>query len=105
MKPIEIQMKHLISEICSSRCISNWYGTVCTHFELKLVLCRKDSRLPEQLQRVMAAEAEAAREARAKIIRASGEEKATKALRQAADELASHPSALQLRYLQVNECS
>ena len=50
----------------------------------------------------MAAEAEAAREARAKIIRASGEEKATKALRQAADELASHPSALQLRYLQVN---
>ena len=62
---------------------------------------RKDSRLPEQLQRVMAAEAEAAREARAKVIRASGEEKATRALRQAADELVS-PSALQLRYLQVN---
>ena len=29
---------------------------------------RKDSRLPEQLQRAMAAEAEAAREARAKAI-------------------------------------
>ena len=33
---------------------------------------RKDSRLPEQLQRAMAAEAEAAREARAKIVRANG---------------------------------
>ena len=34
-------------------------------------ICRKDSRLPEQLQRAMAAEAEAAREARAKV-RSSG---------------------------------
>ena len=49
----------------------------------------------------MAAEAEAAREARAKIIRAHGEEKATKALKQAADELAHNPHAIQLRYLQV----
>ena len=49
----------------------------------------------------MAAEAEAAREARAKIIRADGEQKATFALRQAADELASNPNAIQLRYLQV----
>ena len=50
----------------------------------------------------MAAEAEAAREARAKIIRSSGEEKAIRTLRQAADELVS-PRALQLRYLQVND--
>ena len=49
----------------------------------------------------MAAEAEAAREARAKIIRAHGEEKATRALKQAADELAHNPHAIQLRYLQV----
>ena len=49
----------------------------------------------------MAAEAEAAREARAKIIRAHGEEKATQALKQAADELAHNPNAIQLRYLQV----
>ena len=33
----------------------------------KCVLCRKDVRLPVQLQRAMAAEAEAAREARAKV--------------------------------------
>ena len=50
----------------------------------------------------MAAEAEAAREARAKVIRANGEEKATKALKQAADELVDSPCAMQLRYLQVN---
>ena len=30
-------------------------------------MCRKDVRLPVQLQRAMAAEAEAAREARAKV--------------------------------------
>jgi len=31
------------------------------------VICRKDVRLPQQLQRAMAAEAEASREARAKV--------------------------------------
>ena len=49
----------------------------------------------------MAAEAEAAREARAKIVRANGEQKATSALREAASVLADSPAALQLRYLQV----
>ena len=43
----------------------------------------KDVRVPEQLQRAMAAEAEAAREARAKVIAAEGEHKASRALRQA----------------------
>lgn len=49
----------------------------------------------------MAAEAEAARQARAKVIRAAGEQKATLALRQAANELASNPNAMKLRYLQT----
>jgi hypothetical protein len=35
----------------------------------------KDIRLPQQLTRVMAAEAEAAREARAKVVAAEGEQK------------------------------
>ena len=61
----------------------------------------KDVRVPEQLQRAMAAEAEAAREARAKIVRASGEQKATNALKEAANVLSESPAALQLRYLQV----
>ncbi|XP_059094738.1 band 7 protein AGAP004871-like isoform X3 [Tigriopus californicus] len=61
----------------------------------------KDVRLPVQLQRAMAAEAEAAREARAKVIAAEGEQKASRALREAASVIAESPSALQLRYLQT----
>ncbi|VDP67919.1 unnamed protein product [Echinostoma caproni] len=62
---------------------------------------RKDVRLPVQLQRAMAAEAEATREARAKVIAAEGEEKSSFALKQAADVIRSSPFALQLRYLQT----
>ena len=56
----------------------------------------KDVRVPEQLQRAMAAEAEAAREARAKIIAADGEEKASRALKQAAEVINVSPAALQV---------
>ena len=49
-----------------------------------------------QLQRAMAAEAEAAREARAKVIAAEGEQKASKALREAAEVISESPSALQV---------
>ncbi|XP_077986044.1 band 7 protein AGAP004871-like isoform X2 [Glandiceps talaboti] len=61
----------------------------------------KDVRLPVQLQRAMAAEAEAAREARAKVIAAEGEQNASRALKEAADVISESPSALQLRYLQT----
>jgi len=61
----------------------------------------KDVRLPVQLQRAMAAEAEAAREARAKVITAEGEQKASRALREASNTIAGSSSALQLRYLQT----
>lgn len=50
----------------------------------------------------MAAEAEAAREARAKVIAAEGEQKAARALREASEVIGDSPAALQLRYLQVN---
>ena len=52
--------------------------------------------LPVQLQRAMAAEAEAAREARAKVIAAEGEHKASRALRQAAEVIMDNPAALQV---------
>jgi len=61
----------------------------------------KDVRLPQQLQRAMAAEAEAARDARAKVIAAEGEQKASRALKEASDVLSDSPAALQLRYLQT----
>ena len=45
----------------------------------------------------MAAEAEAAREAKAKVIAAMGEHKSSEALKNAADVLSKSPAAMQLR--------
>jgi erythrocyte band 7 integral membrane protein len=56
----------------------------------------KDVRVPEQLMRAMAAEAEAARNARAKVIAAEGEHKASRSLRMAAEVIADSPAALQV---------
>ena len=53
------------------------------------------------MQRAMATEAEATREARAKVVAAEGEQKASLALKQAADVINQSPVALQLRYLQT----
>lgn len=61
----------------------------------------KDVRLPLQLQRAMAAEAESTREARAKVVAAEGEQKAARALKEAADVITQSPAAIQLRYLQT----
>uniref|UniRef100_A0A336K6L8 CSON013827 protein n=1 Tax=Culicoides sonorensis TaxID=179676 RepID=A0A336K6L8_CULSO len=61
----------------------------------------KDVSLPQSLQRAMAAEAEAAREARAKVIAAEGELKSSRALKNASEVLSESPAALQLRYLQT----
>jgi erythrocyte band 7 integral membrane protein len=61
----------------------------------------KDVRLPVNMQRAMATEAEASREARAKVIAAEGEQKASVALRDAANIINQSPVALQLRYLQT----
>ena len=56
----------------------------------------KDVRVPEQLQRAMAAEAEAAREARAKVIAAEGERDASESLKEAAKVIQRSPQALQV---------
>ena len=56
----------------------------------------KDVRVPENLQRAMAAEAEAARNARAKVIAAEGEHKSSRALRHAAEVIMDSPAALQV---------
>ena len=61
----------------------------------------KDVRLPVQMQRAMAAEAEAARDARAKVIAAEGEQKSARSLKEAAEIISCSPAALQLRYLQT----
>jgi regulator of protease activity HflC (stomatin/prohibitin superfamily) len=61
----------------------------------------KDIQLPDSMQRAMAKEAEAEREKRAKIIAAEGEALSAQKLGDAADIIAAHPIALQLRNLQV----
>jgi len=61
----------------------------------------KDIELPPTMQRAMARQAEAEREKRAKIIAAEGEALSAGKLAEAADVIAGHPIALQLRNLQV----
>lgn len=71
------------------------------HYNLFTFENRKDVSLPTQLQRAMATEAEASRDARAKVIAAEGEMKSSLALKQASDIISQSPAALQLRYLQT----
>ena len=59
------------------------------------------STSPPARQRAMARQAEAEREKRAKIIAAEGEALAAGELARAADVMAAHPLALQLRNLQT----
>ena len=57
--------------------------------------------LPEEMKRVIARQAEAERERRAKIIHAEGEYQASKQLSEAAAILGKEPTAIQLRFLQT----
>ena len=66
----------------------------------------KDVQIPEQMQRAIAAQAEAERDRRAKVINAEGEFQAAEKLSQAAGIMGKNPQTLQLRYLQtVSEIS
>ena len=70
------------------------YGVKVTAVEVR------DVSLPETMKRAMAAQAEAEREKRAKIINSEGEFLAAERLVQAAAMMSKEPAALQLRYLQ-----
>jgi regulator of protease activity HflC (stomatin/prohibitin superfamily) len=61
----------------------------------------KDVELPSTMQRAMAAQAEAERERRAKIIHAEGELQASVKLAEAGAIIGKEPTTLQLRYLQT----
>ena len=61
----------------------------------------KEVELAEEMKRSMAAQAEAERERRAKIIHAEGELQASEKLAQAAAIIGREPAAIQLRYLQT----
>lgn len=57
--------------------------------------------LPDSMQRAMARQAESERERRAKVIHAEGEYQASARLRDAAEVIADHPMAMQMRFLQT----
>ena len=61
----------------------------------------KDVVLPDSMKRSMSRQAEAERERRARVITADGELQASDKLAQAAEVMAEHPAALQLRLLQT----
>jgi len=61
----------------------------------------KNVELPTTMLRAIAKQAEAERERRAKVIHAEGEFQAAQKLTEAANIIASAPSALQLRFLQT----
>jgi regulator of protease activity HflC (stomatin/prohibitin superfamily) len=71
------------------------WGIKVTNVEIKHV------DLNESMIRAIAAQAEAERARRAKVIHAEGEFQASKRLAEAAKVLAAQPQALQLRYLQT----
>lgn len=73
---------------------TNW-GVEIERFEMK------DVELPEAMQQVMAMQAEAIREKRARIIKAEAELEASKKLGDAAEQMANNPVAVELRRMQM----
>jgi len=71
------------------------WGLQVERFEMK------DVELPVAMQQVMAMQAEAIREKRARIIKAEAELEASLKLAQAAEQMANNPAALELRRFQM----
>lgn len=71
------------------------WGVTVERFEMK------DVELPEAMQQVMAMQAEAIREKRARIIKAEAELEASKKLADAAQQMADNPVAVELRRMQM----
>ncbi|MBU6399010.1 MAG: hypothetical protein KGS61_01705 [Verrucomicrobia bacterium] len=70
-------------------------------FRLGRFIEMKDVELPEAMQQVMAMQAEAIREKRARIIKAEAELEASKKLGDAAEQMANNPVAVELRRMQM----
>ncbi len=87
------KLNHDIQEILDKQ--TDAWGVKVNNVEIKHV------DLDESMIRAIAQQAEAERARRAKVIHAQGEKQASVHLREAADELARQPQAIQLRYLQT----
>jgi len=71
------------------------WGVEVERFEMK------DVELPQSMQQVMAMQAEAIREKRARLIKAEAEQEASIKLEQASAQMAENPAALELRRMQM----
>src|SRR5215470_18040147 len=71
------------------------WGVEVERFEMK------DVELPEAMQEVMAMQAQAIREKRARIIKADAELEASRKLAEAAQQIANNPVAIELRRMQM----
>jgi regulator of protease activity HflC (stomatin/prohibitin superfamily) len=61
----------------------------------------KDVEIPQSMQRAMAQEAEAIREKRSRLIKASAEKESSLMLSEASQQMMNNPIALELRRLQT----
>jgi regulator of protease activity HflC (stomatin/prohibitin superfamily) len=86
---LNTRLQHIIDEA------TNPWGVKVSAVEIK------DVELPEEMKRIMAMQAEAERERRAKIIRADGEYQAARKLVEAAQILEQSKGAMMLRILQT----
>ena len=86
---INVLLKESISGSTAS------WGIEVDRFEMK------DVELPEAMQQVMAMQAEAIREKRARIIKAEAELEASEKLAAASAKMAGNPAALELRRMQM----
>ncbi|MBW4574017.1 MAG: slipin family protein [Aphanothece sp. CMT-3BRIN-NPC111] len=86
---INTKVQEIVDEITEP------WGVVIERVEMK------DVEIPPNMQRAMAKEAEAIREKRARLIKASAEQEASIKLAQASQNIAANPAALELRRLQM----
>jgi regulator of protease activity HflC (stomatin/prohibitin superfamily) len=86
---INAQIQEIVDEMTEP------WGIVIERVEMK------DVEIPQSMQRAMAQEAEAVREKRARLIKASAEKEASLMLSEASANIAENPIALELRRLQT----
>ena len=86
---INIKVQEIVDEITEP------WGIVIERVEMK------DVEIPNAMQRAMAKEAEAIREKRARLIKASAEQEASIKLAEASQKIIDNPVALELRRLQM----
>ncbi|MEQ8957385.1 MAG: slipin family protein [Coleofasciculus sp. C2-GNP5-27] len=86
---VNLRVQEIVDEITES------WGVVIERVEIK------DVEIPTNMQRAMAKEAEAVREKRARLIKASAEQEASIKLAEASQKIVENPAALELRRLQM----